>query len=174
MAHGVCEARTKNQQTRWSPEVSETPIIDILLMAEIRRSPVAGNVVYPAIFRVFIHPTWLALGFLPSNSCCISLTWAKNHGWRLKPLFFHMWGQPSHMQVEFSTCPSSPDICWVGELFWEGVGVGWFVILQEISNRTHWMDPGKTWVSNSSTNLLRGPLVRSHSIFDGNTHHDVW
>ncbi len=39
----------------------------------------------------------------------------------------------------------------------------WF---QEISNRTYWTDP-QTWVSNNSTNLLRGPLVRSHSIFDG-------
>ena len=28
-------------------------------------------------------------------------------------------------------------------------------------------DPEKTWVSNSSSNLLRGLLVRSHSIFDG-------
>ena len=28
----------------------------------------------------------------------------------------------------------------------------------EISNRTHWTDPEKTWVSNSSSNLLRGPL----------------
>ena len=38
--------------------------------------------------------------------------------------------------------------------------------VQEISNRTHWTDPS-TWVSNSSSNLLRGPLVRSHSKFDG-------
>ena len=38
--------------------------------------------------------------------------------------------------------------------------------IQEISNRTHWTDP-ETWVSNNSSNLLRGPLVRSHSIFDG-------
>ncbi len=40
-------------------------------------------------------------------------------------------------------------------------------IFQEISNRTHWTDPEKTWVSNSSSNLLRGPLVRSHLILDG-------
>ena len=40
------------------------------------------------------------------------------------------------------------------------------VIFQEISNRTHWTDP-LTWVSNSSSNFLRGPLVRSHSICDG-------
>ena len=40
--------------------------------------------------------------------------------------------------------------------------------LQKIPNRTHWTDPW-TWVSNSSSNLLRGPLVRSHSIFDGLT-----
>ena len=40
---------------------------------------------------------------------------------------------------------------------------------QEISNgRTHWTDP--TWVSNNSSNLLRGPLVRSYSIFDGCIH----
>ena len=45
-------------------------------------------------------------------------------------------------------------------------GLVWF---QEISNRTHWTDPS-TWVSNSSSNLLRGPLVRSHSIFDGLVH----
>ena len=34
---------------------------------------------------------------------------------------------------------------------------------------THWTDPEKTWVylSYSSSNLLRGPLVRSYSIFDG-------
>ena len=38
---------------------------------------------------------------------------------------------------------------------------------QEISNRTHWTDPEKTWVSHSSSNFLRGPLVRSYSIFDG-------
>ena len=38
-----------------------------------------------------------------------------------------------------------------------------WTIFQEISNRTHWTDPS-TWVSNSSSNLLRGPLVRSHSI----------
>ena len=42
-------------------------------------------------------------------------------------------------------------------------GVGGF---QEISNRTHWTDPS-TWESHSSSNFLRGPLVRSHSIFDG-------
>ena len=40
------------------------------------------------------------------------------------------------------------------------------MFFQEISNRTHWTDPS-TWVSNSSSNLLRGPLVRSHSMFDG-------
>ena len=42
---------------------------------------------------------------------------------------------------------------------------------QEISNsRTHERtDPEKTWVSNSSSNL-RGPLLRSHSIFDGTIH----
>ena len=39
-------------------------------------------------------------------------------------------------------------------------------IFQEISNRTHWTDPS-TWESNSPRNFLRGPLVRSHSIFDG-------
>ena len=32
----------------------------------------------------------------------------------------------------------------------------------------------KTWVSNSSSNLLRGPLVRSHSIFDGYIPHNIW
>ena len=37
---------------------------------------------------------------------------------------------------------------------------------QEIPNRTHRRDPS-TWVSNGSSNLLRGPLVRSHSNFDG-------
>ena len=41
-----------------------------------------------------------------------------------------------------------------------------FPFIQEISNRTHWTAPWP-WVSNSSSNLLRGPLVRSHSIFDG-------
>ena len=40
---------------------------------------------------------------------------------------------------------------------------------QEISNRTHWTDPS-TWVSNISSDLLTGLLVRSHSIFDG----QVW
>ena len=39
-------------------------------------------------------------------------------------------------------------------------------LFQEISNRTPLTDPS-TWVSNSSSNLLRGPLVRSHSIFHG-------
>ena len=41
--------------------------------------------------------------------------------------------------------------------------------VQEISNRTHRTDPEKNWVSNISvsSNLLRGPLVRSYSIFDG-------
>ena len=39
-------------------------------------------------------------------------------------------------------------------------------LFQEISNRTHWTDPW-TRVSNRSSNLLRGPLVRSHLIFDG-------
>ena len=39
-------------------------------------------------------------------------------------------------------------------------------MVQEISNRTYWTDP-QPWVSNSSTNLHRGPLVRSYSIFDG-------
>ena len=43
----------------------------------------------------------------------------------------------------------------------KGVSTG---MIQEISNRTHWTDP---WVSNSTSNLPRGPLVRSHSIFDG-------
>ena len=43
---------------------------------------------------------------------------------------------------------------------------GRFPFFQEISNRIHWTDPS-TWVSNSFSNLLRGPLVRSHSIFDG-------
>ena len=41
---------------------------------------------------------------------------------------------------------------------------GYLSTFQEISNRTHWTDPS-TWVSNSSSNLLRGPLVRSHSFF---------
>ena len=39
-------------------------------------------------------------------------------------------------------------------------------IFQEISNSTCWTDPYRTWVSNSSSKLLRGPLVRSHSICD--------
>ena len=38
---------------------------------------------------------------------------------------------------------------------------------QEISNRTHWTDLEKTWVSNSSSNFVWGPLGRSHSNFDG-------
>ena len=42
----------------------------------------------------------------------------------------------------------------------------WF---QEISNRTHWTDPSCR-VSNSSSNLLRGPLLRSHLVFDGLIH----
>ena len=37
------------------------------------------------------------------------------------------------------------------------------IYIQEISNRTHWTDP-QMWVSSSSSNLLRGSLVRSHSI----------
>ena len=42
-------------------------------------------------------------------------------------------------------------------------------VSKKISNgRTHWTDPEKTWVFNSFfCNLLRGPLVRSHSSFDG-------
>ena len=40
---------------------------------------------------------------------------------------------------------------------------------QEISNRIHWTDPS-IWVSNISSDLLTGLLVRSHSIFDG----QVW
>ena len=40
-----------------------------------------------------------------------------------------------------------------------------FSWVKEISSRTHWPDTW-TWVSNSSSNLLRGPLVRSHSVFD--------
>ena len=52
--------------------------------------------------------------------------------------------------------------CWILEL-----EILHQVKFQEISNRTHWTDPEKPWVSNSSSNLLRGPLVRSHSIFDG-------
>ena len=37
---------------------------------------------------------------------------------------------------------------------------GMDMIIQEISNRTHWKDPEKTWVSNSSVSQLseRGPL----------------
>ena len=46
--------------------------------------------------------------------------------------------------------------------------------IQEISNRTHWTDPEKTWVSNSSSNLLRGPLVRSHSILMENINKPEW
>ena len=41
---------------------------------------------------------------------------------------------------------------------------GVMFFFQEISNRTQWMDP-YTWVSNSSSNLLRGPLVRSCLFF---------
>ena len=37
-----------------------------LLMAEIRRAPVEGTVVYPTIYRGFIHPRWLAR-FQPST-----------------------------------------------------------------------------------------------------------
>ena len=37
--------------------------------------------------------------------------------------------------------------------------------IQDISKRTHERTP--TWLFNSSSNLPRGPLVRSHSIFDG-------
>ncbi len=44
-----------------------------------------------------------------------------------------------------------------------------FVYFQEISNGwTQWTGPEKTWVCYySSSNLLSGQLVRSHSIFDG-------
>ena len=61
--------------------------------------------------------------------------------------------------------------------FFQRILATWWVFLastiQEISNRTHWTDPS-TWVSNSSSNLLRGPLVRSHSIFDENKHLQFW
>ncbi len=61
---------------------------------------------------------------------------------------------------------------WGHNFFRVGVASQWRAIyilggVQEISNRTYWTDPEKTWVSNNSTNLLRGPLIRSHSIFDG-------
>ena len=36
----------------------------LLLMAEIRETPVEGKVVYLIIYKGFIHPRWLALGFL--------------------------------------------------------------------------------------------------------------
>ena len=36
----------------------------IVSMEEIQRSPVEGKVVYPMIYKGFIHPRWLALGFL--------------------------------------------------------------------------------------------------------------
>ena len=54
------------------------------------------------------------------------------------------------------------------QAFCHGLHMDWrFVSVQEISNgRTHWTDPEKTWVSNISGNLFRGPLVRSYSIFD--------
>ena len=72
-------------------------------------------------------------------------------------------------------CQSTPEFAvsncfrlrpWVRQIeYRENVGI------QEISNgRTHCSDPEKTWVSNISSNLLRGPLVRSHSIFDGRYH----
>ena len=44
--------------------------------------------------------------------------------------------------------------------------------IQEMSNRTHWTDP-QTWVFDSSSKLVRGPLVRSHLIFDGKKHQQV-
>ena len=45
--------------------------------------------------------------------------------------------------------------------------------VQEISNRTHWTDPEKTWVSNSSIAAYLGSVgIRSHSILDG-IYHDL-
>ena len=53
---------------------------------------------------------------------------------------------------------------------WPPVAKRQVAFIQEITNRTQ--DPLngprlETWVSNSSSNLLRDPLVRSHLIFDG-------
>ena len=43
-----------------------------------------------------------------------------------------------------------------------------FIIVQEISNRTHWTDPEKTWVSNSSiATYLWVRWYGPNSIFDG-------
>ena len=53
-----------------------------------------------------------------------------------------------------------------GSVITSGFHHDMFLLFQKISNRTYWTDPW-TWVSNNSTNLLRGPLVRSHSILDG-------
>ena len=40
----------------------------IMLMAEIRRSPVEGKVVEIPLFTLFsLHPRWLGMGFLPST-----------------------------------------------------------------------------------------------------------
>ena len=47
------------------------------------------------------------------------------------------------------------------------------IYFQDISNRTHWTD-SSTWVSNSSSNFLRGPLVRSHSMIDGIFETQEW
>ena len=59
--------------------------------------------------------------FLLSTVALFNL--GQKHGWRLVRLvFFNMCrSAPSHMQVEFSTCPSSPAIN--GELFWEVLGL---------------------------------------------------
>ena len=72
----------------------------------------------------------------------------------------------SHFDPEQPNFREKPKAMFFFQEFFFFGGLVWF---QEISNRTHWTDPS-TWVSNSSSNSLRGPLVRSHSIFDGLVH----
>ena len=57
---------------------------------------------------------------------------------------------------------------WNSRHFLFGAQTGCGGLFQEISNKTHWTDPEKTWVSNSSIAPYLGVrLVRSHSIFHG-------
>ena len=85
-----------------------------------------------------------------------------------KPLFFHgHWGLMVFISVVLIRSKKV-----VGKIrFWEASRLSGYCSwtrVQEISNRTHWTDPEKTWVFNISiATLIRGPLVRSHAISDG-------
>ena len=125
-----------------SSEVYKLPqILNAMIFAKSWGGIIIIDALVPEDFRVWIWITWFMIRY--------------------------------YMGISFALCESGQDSEDAGPGMIEFIVPSKFgavhitiPLIQEISNRTHWTDPS-TWESNSPSNFLRGPLVRSHSVFDG-------